>query len=543
MTTERKYEPSFIDAIYLLILISLVPMLWLQCRTLWNRPHLQFFPMAWAAFAYFCYDNSPSVSTTPHWKRQLCGVGVLLVSLVGAAAATFISSPWLSYVAAIGVVTSWMLLRLGRLHWINCLGLTSLLWITVALPSGNDERLIQRLQAISSFGASNFLDAVWIPHLREGNILQLTDKRLFVDEACSGVDSLYALMAISLTIVLWFRQPLIVAACALAMVPVWACCSNLIRLLSIVLAQVWFKVDLATGTPHTILGLFTFVIAFMCDFAFICFLGALFEKVKERPATSTEPRPWLHSRAPSPNATLPPTPAPISLKTWGTLGTLVLLVGFVGVGLYSTKVWARGTTLSYPEFTEPSIASLKENIKLPSQLGPWSLTQQNVTERERGNVMGQFSHAFSYQTPKGNGAISIDYPFRGFHLLDECYEGAGWSATNAREVQDYDPKHGQFQSLGPLQIHKLEFKKDTGEYLFVAFTLFQVDGTPVRSKAMFRGMERFERSVLDPVTYQVQAIYLASEPLTAEQKAEAVENLKTSIEIVRPAFVGIESKP
>ncbi len=539
---SAKYSFSIIDAIYLVSLLTLGPMMWLQMNSLWTRPHLQFFPMAWLAFAYFVYDRSPGVFTTTDLKRQLASVFLLAGSLLAAAEAVFISSPWLTYVAAVGIVTSWMLLRLGRLHWMSCIALTSLLWITVALPAGYDKKMIQYLQAISSYAASNFLDGIWITHLREGNILQLAGKRLFVDEACSGVDSLYALMAISLTIVLWFRQPLIVAVCALSMVPVWAGCSNVIRLISIVLAHEWLGLDLTSGMPHTILGLTTFVIAFTCDFAFICFLSALFEAPRKRTKEEMQGvRPWLHTFQKPKYEIVPNDRTGKGARGFTWAIPLVLSLCFAAIGAYSTRVLARGTTLQFPEFTVASLETLRGRLQMPPQLGNWRFQGAEAIQREKGNVMGQHSHVWVYEANGGVAMVSVDFPFRGFHLLDECYEGAGWKTNNPHMVRDQELPSSPYAEMGPLQVHLLDFIKDTGDFTYVAYMQFQLSGEPVRSAAVIRGMERFERTVLEPATYQVQAMFSSPQPISEAEREQVYRNLVSIADNIRPAFVGLET--
>jgi exosortase len=528
---------STIDIVFAIALLSMAPMLWLQCNSLWYRPHLQFFPMAWAAFVYFLYQRMGVPTTAASKWRQFAALGIFALSLVAAVEAVLISSPWLTYFAGIGVVTSWLLCRGGEMKWTHAMGLTSLLWITLPLPAGYDNKLIQYLQSQSSFAASSVLDSMGILHLREGNILQLASKRLFVDEACSGVDSLYALMAISLTIVLWLRQPVLVALCALLMVPVWASCSNIARLITIVLSFEWLGIDLASGTPHTILGLVVFAAAFGCDYAFIRFLGAAFEPPPKKSS----------SRQPVVPAMITPS---VASMLWGVpqkVGlamSIFFCICFSGVGAYSTKALSRGTIFRYPDFTEESLVTLKNSLELPAVLENWKLQKREFLERERENVQGRFSHAWLYQTPTGVGTVSIDFPFRGFHLLDECYEGAGWKAADSHKVVELDSNTAVegFKQLGPLQVHYLDLDKDNSEFNFVAFVQFQLDGTPVVSNAGVRGFERFERTILEPITYQIQVMVTSTQRIAPETREAIVKNLLTTVEVARPAFVALEER-
>jgi exosortase len=549
-TQSARIQVSPIDLVFLLILISLGPMIWLQANSLWNRPHLQFFPLAWLAFGYFLMERTKGAFGIADAKRQLVSLAVLLVSLIGAVEAVLISSPWLSYVAGVLVIVSWMLLRATSLGWHQVFGLSSLLWITVPLPAGYDNKLIQYLQAQSSYTASMVLDAIGIVHVREGNILQLMEKRLFVDEACSGVDSLYALMAISLTLVLWMRQPLLVAIGALGMVPVWASCSNILRLVTIVLAFEWLGLDLSSGAPHTILGLVVFVIAFACDFAFIQFLGAMLElphKTKKaqmlRNRRKGRRAEVAAAMLPGSTAVVPKVVAEKAGNTrWAWILSGALAVCFLGVGFYSTRVLSRGTIFRFPEFTEGSLAKLKESLQLPSDLNDWKLARTELVERSKDNVMGQFSHVWLYNSISTTGTVSVDFPFRGFHLLDICYEGAGWKQQEGHQIIETALADPQFADKGDCQVHFLDLAKDTGEYAYVAYVQFQLDGTPVKSAAVSRGFERFEQTFLEPVTYQVQSIALSNQPIPASAREATLKNLLAAAAKIRPAFVGLETK-
>jgi exosortase len=525
---------SFLDVAFGLLLLSLAPMIWIQCNSLWNRPHLQFFPMAWVAFVYFFVQRSGGLKTVTSKPRLAVALGFVLVALAASVEAVLISSPWLSYVAGVLIVIAWMYTRAGNMSWKMALALSSLLWITVPLPAGYDKKMIQYLQSQSSFAASSVIDVLGIPHLREGNVLQLLDKRLFVDEACSGVDSLYALMAISLTLVLLMRQKLVVAICALSMVIVWASCGNILRLVCIVLGLKWLNVDLSEGMPHTILGLCVFLIAFGCDYAFIKFLGYLFAPV----TGSKRVKVVVEKVEKAVSSIKAASGIPFGKLT--TAFSVLILAAFLGVGAYSTKVLSRGTIFRFPEFTEGSLSRLKTDLVMPDQMANWRMLKREAIEREKDNVMGRYSEIWLYDASSRLGTVSVDFPFRGFHLLDICYEGAGWKQAENRDSIDVALGASSIANAEPAQVHFLDLSKDTGEFAFVAFTQFQLDGAPVRSRAVGRGLERFEQTFLEPVTYQIQTIITSKTPISEEQKKEVERNLLTIATLVRPHFVRLE---
>ncbi len=457
------------------------------------------------------------------------GVVAVIISLLIAAESLVISSPWLTQVAAVGLVIAWMLLRAGSVPWQTTIALSSLLILTVPLPAGYDDKLIQLLQAKSSQAASFILDLLRIVHLPEGNVLNITKKKLFVDEACSGVDSLYALMAICLTILLWFRQRFIVAVISLCFVPMWASCSNILRLVIIAVGIDRFDIDLSHGTSHTILGLCVFAIAFLCDYSFIRFIGELCEdKTPEDPFLA-------ESRMVYPVRTIRP-----GVMRWVGCALLLLVSG--SLAFYGSKALALNSLHRLPRFTEESLTQVKAAQELPKSIGPWQFDSFKVVERNRESAFGQFSHVWLYRSPSGLVTISADFPFRGFHLLDICYQGAGWRLKEPSKQFDL-PMLGQTGEVKDFSVHTISMKNDEGTQAFVAYTLFQLDGNPIRSRAnAVRGLERFEQTVFEPVSFQIQVMLNSLQEIPDEDQQIVLKGLQELVQVLRPTFSVLEAK-
>lgn len=232
---------------------------------------------------------------------------------------------------------------------------------------------------------------------------------------------------------------------------------------------------------------------------------------------------------------------PSSLR-WAWMLSGSLAICFLGVGFYSTRVLSRGTIFRFPEFTDVSLVKLRESLQLPSDLNDWKLARTELVERSQDNVMGQFSHVWLYNSVSTTGTLSVDFPFRGFHLLDICYEGAGWKQGENHQVVEASLADPQFADKGACQVHFLDLSKDTGEYAYVAYVQFQLDGTPVKSAAVSRGFERFEQTFLEPVTYQIQSIAMSNQPIPESAREATFKNLLEAATKLRPAFVGLETK-
>ena len=119
------------------------------------------------------------------------------------------------------------------------------------------------------------MDLTNIVHVRRGNIIEVPSKPLFVEEACSGVDSQYALMAVAGVLLLLGRAHWWVGLVTILTVPIWAILGNLLRIYLIVIGLEWFGIDLSHGTIHTFLGLGVFVFTAWVHWSSVQFLNYL----------------------------------------------------------------------------------------------------------------------------------------------------------------------------------------------------------------------------------------------------------------------------
>lgn len=99
-----------------------------------------------------------------------------------------------------------------------------------------------------------------VPAIPDGNVLVAAGSRLEVADACSGIRSLFAMLATAVLFAHLFRTgvPLgtLLAASAVPIVVLW----NSLRVVAIALALAWFDVDLAHGAAHEAIGLAVFAL-------------------------------------------------------------------------------------------------------------------------------------------------------------------------------------------------------------------------------------------------------------------------------------------
>ena len=74
-TKNRLIEYATIAAF-----LGLGPLLWMQAMALWEKPHFQFFPLAWIAFSWLVVTTA-KVSPTCYMARRVAGISLISLAL------------------------------------------------------------------------------------------------------------------------------------------------------------------------------------------------------------------------------------------------------------------------------------------------------------------------------------------------------------------------------------------------------------------------------------------------------------------------------
>lgn len=234
------------------------PILALRWRFYDEQPRYSHCPMLPVVAGFWIWDRWERIRAVPRGASR-AGVALVVASVVAYLYGRRESVNLVQHVA--------MLLTLVGGVWAMCGGrmLRALafplgyLFLTVPLPKTWDDAITQPLQRMATMVAEGAFDAFgWIV-VRQGNVLQLPGLKLLVEDACSGVHSLYSLVALGIAWVgfterpRWLRAVLVVST-----VPV-ALAANSLRVIATgVLA---YKVDpsYAVGTSHAMTGVIVFV--------------------------------------------------------------------------------------------------------------------------------------------------------------------------------------------------------------------------------------------------------------------------------------------
>lgn len=242
-----------------LMLLAHLPLAITHHLTLWKREHYQFFPFAFGAFGWLLYTRRQRGAFT--WDHLNSVLVLLDLLCLGAALSLATPSPLL-------VVAGLMFLLLAIARSLpdseirTSLGYLIILpLITFRPPWNYDLTAIQWLQRVTTSVASQLLNFFGYLHLRAGNVLEFPGKRFMVEEACSGVQSLFTLLFLAALIVCGYRRRWLHSLIVLATAAGLAGVMNVLRVCAVAIAWDTAQVDLSSGWQHDALGYAALVIA------------------------------------------------------------------------------------------------------------------------------------------------------------------------------------------------------------------------------------------------------------------------------------------
>ena len=193
---NKRFIPNWLSfdrkAVILLAVffVAYLPLLTRLGRWLWNRDHYSFFPLALVAVAALIWAafESPGKQAASVWIRRPL-FGLAFASLM---AATLLVSPWLAGFSAMFLLAGSIYAVGGPIVAMKALPAWLLLWIVVPIPLSYDRELIVGMQRLATRLSSGILDLMGYYHMVDGVVLTLPANVYQVEEACSGIHSLFS---------------------------------------------------------------------------------------------------------------------------------------------------------------------------------------------------------------------------------------------------------------------------------------------------------------------------------------------------------------
>jgi exosortase len=136
------------------------------------------------------------------WGTALIAMGIG-VYLTGA----FLYNDWLGAVSLLGILAGIFLMEggWGLLRW--ALPAVAFLMFMIPLPYRLELALGAPLQRVATVASTSVLQALGVPAVAEGNVIQLGMTRVGVVEACSGLSMLVLFFAISTGLAMLVQRP------------------------------------------------------------------------------------------------------------------------------------------------------------------------------------------------------------------------------------------------------------------------------------------------------------------------------------------------
>ncbi|GAB5443058.1 MAG: exosortase U [Fuerstiella sp.] len=451
---------------YAILLIAHLPLIAVDLANSWERTHYHFIPFAYAAFFALLWQRQHSYNPKPKLIGSLIAVDLVLLLI-----ASIYWTPWLASVGLWCLLLAACTSRKDEATGGSLFYLAALPAVAVRLPANMDLLVIQQLQTLTSRIASKVLNMLGVLHLRDGNVITLSSKALFVEEACSGVQSLFTLLLLAILICCVKRRRLFHSTVLIISGIFFAILMNVVRVISIALAEDWYQTDLTTGWQHDALGYTVLLAAVGLLYNLDVFLVAFTARVPYGTDSNAEYRNptiaafnWLFGTRTShtPRGLDDPQIAPTSRKIVIACSTLAV----AGLTVQLPAMMAVRETFQPTLATGPEILSA-ESIS-PEMAG---FVRQNyeVELRESGDTNGQFSNVWTYQQGPSVARVSCDHIFCGWHDLSNCYAGVGWEVLDI-ELATIDSSWTAVKATLS--------KPDTASFGLLYFSLFTADGQP-----------------------------------------------------------------
>lgn len=396
----KPWRPARDEALgWTLLVVALGPAL-ARVVGAWSDPIAEHGPLVVAACAWLVWRSRGRLATTPSVPRPWLGATVMALALwIGDAAAlephVTITGP-----AALLAVAGHLVARHG-------LGVLRVVWFPLAfglfaLPAPGPAMfsLSVRLKVLAAALAERLLDGAGLAVVRVGATLHVPSGALLVDDACSGLRGLVAIVAFAALMAYLVEDRRRGALALLLSVPL-AVVANVARIVVMVLLASQGHTWALEGAAHQATGLAVYAVAL------VAVLGISGRVATAPPAAPPQGQPPADRPAPGAVAR-------------GLL--LALVVVFAGLSLPMLRP------------TRSDVAA-----RLPERLGRFTGAVVPLEPRVF-EVLGDDVAARRYVVDDPSAPVdvivvhAVDDPWRAQHPPDNCFVIGGWDVVEARDV-------------------------------------------------------------------------------------------------------------
>jgi len=487
-----------------LLALGCITLLVVYFNNLWSKEYYQFYPLALAATGFLAWIGWKAVPRPWAAGAWWMTAGLLGMAFLVLGVSTVLWSGW------VGMLGSFIL-ALGAIWWLGGWTLTRAMlpaWfmaLTVMRPPMDlDGRLVMKLQMLATQWSSVALDGFGVTHALSGNVIEIPNQRLMVEEACSGINSILSTTAVCLFFCLWQRRKILHILAMLVMTVGFVLLGNVTRIVSGAWLRYEYSIDILSGWKHETIGLVLFAsylgLILSADQLLLFLFGPGVGPAEDRLPAGAR-RPAASAPAPGPRVEIKRSP---SWPAWA-VGVAFALLGLVQVG--------RGTlVLQNWYFGDPLLKNmLTATLSLPDELAGW----QRVDTTGRGPTLVEIrdvhSQAWHYRRGNEVATVALDYPFRGYHDVTICYTGNGWEVYAKRTRQPSESPDG-------VPSVEVRMQKPMGTRASLWFSTLDQKGNWLDGSFVSRSLSERFREQSSSITYRVQVLVTSYLPLTPESE-------------------------
>lgn len=370
---------------------------------LWVRhPACHFFPLPLAALGWLMLQTRQHVGTAPLTPiRQ----GLMWAYLALAAVSFVLVSPFLAGISVVLAMTAYGLSLGGEgRSLVPAWSFPVLALFLVPPPLELDDELHQLLAGLAAQLSQGWLDTMGVIHVVEGVIVATPEKRFFVDDACSGTNSLLVALCVAVVLASLKRRSLGHLSGLMIISSLVSVASNVLRICVVIGALHFQKIELDHGMPHELLGIGFFIL----DLLLVCSADHAMHFLLNRPPPTVADAPWAAHR-------------PGTVQLWhrrasmaaAMLGTFLLAGPFM-------------MALARPSASAATAQAGIERFTMPAQLGAWVREGEKPLEDTVIGRLGVRNQVWLYRNKGLEAYVAVNFPFLGFHDTRLCYQGQGW---------------------------------------------------------------------------------------------------------------------
>ena len=272
-----------------------------------------------------------------------------------------------------------------------------------------DQHLHQALAGLAARLSQGWLDAMQVLHVVQGTIVATPAKRFFVDDACSGTNTLLVAICVALIISCLSRRSLLHAAILMVTAGLISVASNVLRICVVIGSSHFWGWELDHGLVHDAVGVVFFALDLLliwsADHGWHFVLNSM--QNREGPAWPTQPAPVVVPRI---------------------FSGLSLCVAFLGTALL---VGPEILALIRPTAAPTARAhNAPKEFQMPAKLSGWVREGDKPMEDSMIGKVGVRNQVWVYRKGAQQAFVAVNFPFPGFHDTRLCYAGQGWQFQN-----------------------------------------------------------------------------------------------------------------